>query len=120
MLKFQLESLSKKEFSKDVLVSLISGSEITLNYFELISDKVTISVHEHPVEHLVILLKGEVEFCIEEERSKIKEGEGLFIQARAKHTARGIRYPVKALEIFEKTEDKYYSHVKQETLNNIT
>ena len=105
---FQLDSLSQKELFKDVFVRLISGNEITLNYFELRSVNVEIPLHDHPVEHLVIVLEGEIEFVVGEQRRHLKEGEGLFLQAGTKHTAKALRSPVKALEIYTKTEDKYY------------
>ena len=108
LLKFQLDSLSKKELFKDVFIRLINGSEITLNFFELRSGEVKIPLHDHPVEHLVIVLEGEIEFIIEEQKSILKEGECLFLQAETKHTARVLRSPVWALEIYPKTEDKYY------------
>jgi len=108
LLKFQLDSLFKKELFKDVFVRLINGSEITLNFFELRSDEVKIPLHDHPVEHLVIVLEGEIEFIVGEQKSLLKEREGLFLQAKTKHTARVLRSPVWALEIYPKTEDKYY------------
>ena len=108
MLHFQLDTLSSKELFKDVLVRLVHGKELTLNYFELKTETVTIPVHEHPAEHLVVVLEGTMEFMCGDQKLLLKTGEGLFFPAKTRHTARVIQAPVKALEIYINTEDKYY------------
>jgi mannose-6-phosphate isomerase-like protein (cupin superfamily) len=108
MLSFQLDSLSSKELHKDVLVRLIHGNELTLNYFELKNQDVEIPFHEHPVEHLVVVLEGEMEFMFEDQKLIMKKKDCLFVPAKTRHTARVIRGPVKALEIYQVTEDQYY------------
>jgi quercetin dioxygenase-like cupin family protein len=108
MLSFQLDSLSSKELYKDVLVRLIHGNELTLNYFELKNQAVKISFHEHPVEHLVVVLEGKMEFMFEDQKLIMKKKDCLFVPAKTRHTARVINGPVKALEIYPATEDKYY------------
>ncbi len=35
MLSFKLDTLTSKELFKDVLIRLVNGNELTLNYFEL-------------------------------------------------------------------------------------
>jgi len=108
MLSFQLDTLSSKELFKDVLVRLINGDALALNYFELKSGAVEIPFHEHPVEHLVVVLEGEVEFVFEDHKLSLKERSGLFLPAKIRHSARVIRAPVKALEIYTVAEDEYY------------
>ena len=108
MLSFQLDSLSSKELHKDVLVRLVHGNELTLNYFELKNENVKIPLHDHPVEHLVIVLEGKIEFMFEDQKLVLKKKGGLFVPAKTSHTARVIDGPVKALEIYPFTEDKYY------------
>jgi quercetin dioxygenase-like cupin family protein len=109
MLPFQLDALSSKELFKNVLVRLVHGNELTLNYFELKSETVKIPFHEHPVEHLVVVLEGTMEFMFEDRNLLLKEREGLFVPAKKQHTARVVQAPVKALEIYPKVEDKYYN-----------
>ena len=81
---------------------------MTLNYFELKSDVVKIPFHDHPVEHLVIVLEGEMEFMFEDQKLLLKKRDRLFVPAKKRHKARAVRAPVKALEIYVNTEDKYY------------
>jgi len=109
MLYFQLDSLSSKELYKDVLVRLIHGNELTLNYFELKNQAVKIPFHEHPVEHIVVVLEGEMEFIFEDQKIIMKKEDCLFVPAKKRHTARVIYGPVKALEIYPAAEDKYYT-----------
>ena len=122
MLSFQLDALSSKELYKDVLVRLVSGDELTLDYFELKNENVEIPFHEHPVEHLVVVLEGEMELmfedqklilkkreCLfEDQKLILKKRECLFVPAKTRHTGRVIHGPVKALEIYPATEDEYY------------
>lgn len=108
MLSFLLDTLSSKELFKDVLVRLINGNELTLNYFELKSEAVAIPFHEHPVEHLVVVLEGEVDFVFKGHRLSLQERDGLFIPPRIPHSARVVRAPVRALEIYAIAEDDYY------------
>jgi len=107
-LSFQPDSLASKELYKDVLVRLIDGDELTLNYFELKNETVSLPFHEHPVEHLVVVLEGEMEFMFEDQKLVLKKKDCLFVPAKTRHTARVIRGPVKALEIYPVTEDQYY------------
>jgi quercetin dioxygenase-like cupin family protein len=109
MLSFQLDSLTSKELYKDVLVRLIHGKELTLNYFELKNQDVKIPFHEHPVEHLVVILEGEMEFMFEDRKLTLKKKDCLFVPAKIRHTAQVIVGPVKALEIYPVTEDEYYN-----------
>ena len=108
MLPFQLDGLSSEELFRDVLVRFTKGSELTLNYFELKSETVTIPFHEHPVEHLVVVLEGTMEFMFEDRKLLLKKRDGLFVPAKKRHTARVVQAPVKALEIYTNVEDKYY------------
>ena len=107
-MSFQLDSLSSKELHKDVIVRLIHGNELTLDYFELKNETVKIPFHEHPVEHLVVVLEGEMEFMFEDQKLILKKKDCMFVPAKKRHTGRVIRGPVKALEIYPVTEDEYY------------
>ena len=108
MLAFQLDSLTSKELYKDVLVRLIHGNDLTLNYFELKNQDVNIPLHIHPVEHLVVVLEGEMEFMFKDKKIGMKPKDSMFVPANTRHTARVIEGPVKALEIYPVTEDEYY------------
>lgn len=109
MLSFQLDSLLSKELYKDVFVKLVHGNDLTLNFFELKNKAVKIPFHEHPVEHLVVVLEGEIEFLFEGRQLVLKKKDCLFVPAKKRHTARVINGPVKALEIYNVTEDEYYN-----------
>jgi quercetin dioxygenase-like cupin family protein len=109
LLPFQLDSVPSKELYRDVVVRLVHGSELTLDYFELKNENVEIPFHEHPVEHLVIILDGEMEFIFEDQKLIMKKRDCLFVPAKKRHTGRVIRGPVKALEIYPAAEDEYYT-----------
>ena len=108
MMSFELDSLASKELYKDVFVRLIHGKELTLNYFELKNQDVKIPFHNHPVEHLVVVLEGQMEFMFEDKQLVLKKNGCLFVPAKTRHTASVIDGPVKALEIYPAAEDEYY------------
>lgn len=91
-----------------MLVRIVKGKELTLNYFELKNQEVNITKHTHPGEHLVIVLEGKMKFLFEDQKIILNEKDCLFVPAKKSHTAEVISGPVKALEIFSLTEDKYY------------
>ncbi len=105
---FRLDRLPSKQLFKNVLVKLVEGDELTLNYFELKSEDVAVPFHKHPVEHLVVVLEGEVEFLFSGRRLALKERDGMFLPAGKRHSARVIHAPVRALEIFPIAKDEYY------------
>lgn len=108
MLPFHLDALTSKELFKDVFVRLTKGDELTLNYFELKNETVKIPSHEHPVEHLIVVLEGEMEFKFKNQKLLLKKRDSLFVPAKKRHTARVVQAPVKALEIYNNVEDQYY------------
>ena len=109
MLPFQLDSIKSKELYKDVLVRLVHGTDLTLNYFELKTKTVDLPVHEHPVEHLVVVLEGTMEFIFQDKKVVMKPKDTMFVPAKKLHTARVIDGPLKALEIYKVTDDQYYN-----------
>ena len=108
MLSFSLDSLASKELYNDVIVRLVHGKDLTLNYFELKTHDVKIPFHVHPVEHLVVVLEGKMEFMFEDRTLVVGKEDCLFVPAKKKHTARVIDGPVNALEIYVSVEDTYY------------
>ncbi|MCW4022904.1 MAG: cupin domain-containing protein [archaeon] len=109
MLPFQLDSIKENELYKDVLIRLVHGTDLTLNYFELKNQTVDLPVHEHPVEHLVVVLEGTMEFIFQDKKVVMKPKDTMFVPAKKPHTAKVIDGPLKALEIYKVTEDKYYN-----------
>ena len=107
-MSFNLNSISSTELFTDVIVRLVHGSDLTLNYFELKNQDVKIPFHVHPVEHLVVILRGKVEFILEDKLFVLNKNDYLFVPAKVRHTARVIDSPVKALEIYAVQEDDYY------------
>ena len=109
MKSFNLDDLKSRELFKDVIISLLDGQDLTLNYFELNSSDVNIPFHAHPVEHLVIVLEGALIFLFENEKVRLTQKNGVFVPAKLRHSAKVLKSPVKALEIAVKQHDSYYS-----------
>ena len=108
MQPFSLDSIVSKELYNDVIVRLVHGKDLTMNYFELKNQVVKIPFHVHPVEHLVVVLEGKLEFMFEDKTLVLGKEDCLFVPAKTTHTARVVDGPVKALEIYVVTKDEYY------------
>ena len=111
-MSYHLNSIPSKELYTDVIVRLAHGNELTLNYFELKKQDVKIPFHVHPVEHLVVILRGKLEFMFQDKMFVLSKDDYLFVPAKMRHTARVIDCPVKALEIYAAQEDEYYQRKK--------
>jgi quercetin dioxygenase-like cupin family protein len=109
MNKFHLESIPTTELFKDVIIGPVQGNDLTLNYFELKNLDVKIPIHKHPVEHLVIVLEGKMEFIISKEKKILDQKGTMFVPANINHTVRVIEAPVKALEVYRNSKDEYYN-----------
>jgi quercetin dioxygenase-like cupin family protein len=81
MLPFHLQSLPPKELFKDVSIRFIRGNELTVDYFELRSEIVKIPSHEHSIEHLVVVLEGEMEFIFDNQKL-LKKRDSLFVPGK--------------------------------------
>jgi quercetin dioxygenase-like cupin family protein len=63
--------------------------------------------HSHPHEQLGIVIEGEIEFIIEDEKKILGPGEVYVIPGDVAHEARTFDQPVKVLDVFSPVREEY-------------
>ena len=63
--------------------------------------------HSHPHEQLGIVIEGQIEFVIAEEKKVLGSGEVYVIPGGVEHEARTFDHPVKLLDVFSPVREEY-------------
>lgn len=87
-------------------VHTAAGQHIMLSYVEFEPEAVVES-HSHPHEQMGILLEGELEFVIGDERHQLSPGDMWRIPGGVVHSAIAGSEPVKALDVFHPIREDY-------------
>lgn len=82
------------------------GENIMLSLVE-IQPHAVVQEHSHPHEQMGLLLEGELEFRIGDERQVLKPGQMWRIPGGVAHSAVAGNQPVKALDVFYPIRDDY-------------
>ena len=84
----------------------VAGDDIMLSLVEFEPGAV-VELHSHPHEQMGLLLEGELEFIIGDERKVLKPGEMWRIPGGVEHSAIAGDRPVKALDVFNPIREDY-------------
>ena len=84
----------------------VAGDDIMLSLVEFEPGAV-VELHSHPHEQMGLLLEGELEFIIGNERKVLKPGEMWRIPGGVEHSAIAGDRPVKALDVFNPIREDY-------------
>ncbi len=82
------------------------GERIMISLVEIDAGAV-VPPHAHPHEQAGIVLEGEMELTIGEERRILKKGEAYIIPGGTEHSARSAGGPCRALDIFSPIREDY-------------
>ncbi len=63
--------------------------------------------HSHPHEQLGIVIEGQIEFIVADEKKILGPGEVYVIPGDVEHEARTFDHPVKVLDVFSPVRDEY-------------
>ena len=88
----------KKETSAGIHMSGFAGEQLMTTHLLFEAGAIGAS-HAHPHEQLTVVLRGEMEFTLGEERSVLKAGEALAIPSNVVHGARALT-EAEVLDIF--------------------
>ncbi len=98
---WNLQTLKLDEFRPGIRSKLESGSDLTMAIMEISPNKEG-SAHDHPFDQCGIVIEGEIEMFVGEEKKLLKPMETYFIPAGIKHNWRTIGSPAKILDIVVK------------------
>ncbi len=97
---------SHREIFPGVHIYTTAGNEVMLSLVEFEPHSV-VEWHEHPHEQAGLLLEGELEFFIGDERQVLRPGDMWRIPGGVRHKAVAGPQPVRALDVFHPIRQDY-------------
>ena len=101
-----LDALPGKDIAKGVTMRPLAGEHVMLSCVDLAADSV-VQLHSHPHEQLGVVLEGEVEMQIGDERRALRTGDAYVIPGGTTHGARATRGRARVLDIFYPLREEY-------------
>ncbi len=98
---WDLRILKLDEFRPGIRSKLESGSNLTMAFMEIAANQEG-TAHDHPFDQCGIVIEGEIEMFVGEEKKLLKPMETYFIPAGIKHNWRTITLSAKILDIVVK------------------
>jgi quercetin dioxygenase-like cupin family protein len=98
---WDLKTLRLDEFRPGIRSKLESGSNLTMAFMEIAPNKEG-AAHDHPFDQCGIVIEGEIEMSMGEEKKLLKPMETYFIQTGVKHNWKTTGLPAKILDIVVK------------------
>jgi len=98
---WDLKTLKLDEFRPGIRSKFESGSSLTMAFMEIAPNKEG-AAHDHPFDQCGIVIEGEIEMSVGEERKTLRPLEAYFIPAGMKHNWKTIGMQAKILDIVVK------------------
>ena len=100
------EACSQHEIFNGVNIFTAAGENMMLSLVEF-EPRAVVEPHSHPHEQMGLLLEGELEFIIGDERKVLQPGQMWRIPGGVVHSAIAGAEPVKALDVFNPIREDY-------------
>lgn len=98
---WDLKTLKLEEFRPGIWSKLETGSNLTMAVMEISLDKEG-AAHNHPFDQCGIVLEGEIEMSVGEEKKVLRPMETYFIPAGTKHNWKTSGLSAKILDVVVK------------------
>jgi quercetin dioxygenase-like cupin family protein len=98
---WNLKTLKLDEFRPGIRSKLESGSNLTMAIMEIAPNKEG-AAHDHPFDQCGVVIEGEIEMSVGEEKKLLKPMETYFIPAGVKHNWKTMALSAKILDIVVK------------------
>ena len=98
---WDLKTLKLDEFRRGIWSKLESGTNLTMAFME-IAPNTEGSPHDHPLDQCGIVIAGEIEMSVGEEKKWLRPMETYFIPSGAKHNWKTVRASAKILDVVPK------------------
>jgi len=95
---WDLKTLKLDEFRPGICSKLESGTNLTMAFMEIAPNKEG-PAHDHPFDQCGVVIEGEIEMSIEEEKKLMRSMETYFIPAGTNHNWKTIDLGAKILDI---------------------
>ncbi len=98
---WDLKTLKLDEFRPGIRSKLESGSNLTMAFMEIAPSKEGFA-HDHPFDQCGVVIEGEIEMSVGEEKKLLSPMETYFIPAGVKHNWKTMSSAAKILDIVVK------------------
>ena len=98
---WNLKTLRLGEFRPGIFSKVENGSTLTMAFMEIAPHKEG-SAHSHPFDQCGVVVDGEIEMSVGEEKKLLRSMETYFIPAGITHNWRTARSPAKILDVVSK------------------
>ena len=98
---WDLTTIKLDEFRPGVLSKIESGKNLTMAFMEIAPHKEG-TAHDHPFDQCGIVIEGEIEMSVGEDKKLLKPMETYFIPAGVNHNWKTSSLPAKILDIVVK------------------
>jgi quercetin dioxygenase-like cupin family protein len=98
---WNLKTLKLDEFRPGIWSKVESGKNLTMAFMEIAPNKEGMA-HDHPFDQCGVVMEGEIEMLIGEEKKLLKPMETYFIPAGAMHNWKTIGSSAKILDVVVK------------------
>ena len=95
---WDLKTIKLDEFRPGIRSKVESGEDLTMALMEIAPDKEGVA-HDHPFDQCGIVIEGEIEMSIGEEKKFLRSMETYFIPASAKHNWKTYSLSAKILDV---------------------
>lgn len=104
----QLANALVRELAPGVTARLIWGEKVMLSFLEFQAGS-SIPLHTHPHEQAGVVLEGELEFIVGDQRKLLRAGDTYLIPGGVEHGVAPVAAPARALDIFSPPREDYLS-----------
>lgn len=101
-----IKQLPGKEIAKGVTIKPLAGDHVMLNYVQFVPQG-EVPLHSHPHEQLGLIIEGELEMQIGDERRTLRPGDTYVIPGGITHSGRAGRAGALVLDVFYPIREDY-------------
>ncbi|HKV44021.1 MAG TPA: cupin domain-containing protein [bacterium] len=101
-----IKQLRGKEVAKGVTIKPLAGDHVMLNYVEFVPEG-EVPLHSHHHEQLGLIIEGELEMQIGDERRTLRPGDTYVIPGGIQHSGRAGRGGALVLDVFYPIREDY-------------
>ena len=98
---WDLKTLKLEEFRPGIRSRLESGTNLTMAFMEIAPDKEG-SAHDHPFDQCGVVMEGEIEMSVGEEKKLLRPMGTYFIPAGIKHNWKTMSLAAKIFDVVAK------------------
>ncbi|RMF85644.1 MAG: cupin domain-containing protein [Nitrospinota bacterium] len=101
-----LNAIPAKQLREGIVARIVSGEKLMMAFMDL-QPHLSDMPHHHPHEQCGVVLEGEMELTVGEQKKLLKAGDTYFIPSNVPHAGRTYDKPARVLDIFSPPREEY-------------